>query len=43
MSHGLWTALPGVRVFRYDCGLFGGSGGVLFQKGNDGGAVKIVP
>lgn len=20
MSHGLWTALPGVRVFRYDFG-----------------------
>ena len=30
-------------VFGYGCGLFGGSVGVLLQKGKDGGTVKIVP
>ena len=30
-------------VFGYGCGLFGGSVGVLLQKGKDGGTVKIIP
>ena len=29
-------------VFGYGCGLFGGSVGVLLQKGKNGGTVKII-
>ena len=29
-------------VFGYGCGLLGGSVGVLFQKGKNGSAVKII-
>ena len=44
----VWTAfLPAnapyaAGVFGYGCGLLGGSVGVLFQKGKNGGAVKII-
>ena len=39
---GLYAGFPMPGVFGYGCGLFCGSGGVLFQNGKDSGAVKVV-
>ena len=38
----LQTLPYAARVFGYGCGLLGGSVGVLFQKGKNGSAVKII-